>query len=184
MSHPTRVTKDPYEQIPELIQAANKKVKAQLREAIQNLSWQEFESSFMTQVLEALGFSSVEVTQATRDGGVDARCFYNRGIIRSEACVSVKQWKQKIGAGEVTKMKGIDGTHDTIVIFTSAVFTAPAKKVAKPQWNQQRTVVLIDGDLIVDTCFRERIGVKEVPIPAITEFVGLESESEESASYG
>lgn len=185
-SHPVRSLRDPYEQIPELIQAANKKVKEQLEEAIQNLSWQKFESNFMTQVLEALGFSSVEVTQATRDGGVDARCFYNRGIIRGEACVSAKGWKpkNKVGRPEVQRMLGIGGRHDTVIIFTSSKFTPDAKKEAEPQWNPQRTVVLIDGDLIVDTCFREKIGVEEAPLPVFSKFVGFESEQEEESLEG
>jgi HJR/Mrr/RecB family endonuclease len=135
----------------------------------------------MTQVLKALGFGSVEVTQRTRDGGVDAKCFYNRGIIRSEACVSAKLWKHKVGVGEVDRMKGLNGNHDTIIIFTSASFTKPAQEAAKPR-PRQSPVVLIDGDYIVDACFREGIGVKKVPIPAITEFVGLEPESEDSAT--
>jgi restriction endonuclease Mrr len=183
-SHSVRSLKDPVEQIPELIEASNEKAKKQLKEEISNLEWQEFESSFMTQVLEALGFSSVEVTQATRDGGVDARCFYNRGIIRSEACVSAKKWKQNVGPGEVREMKGLDGKHDTIIIFTSASFTPAAKKAAEPQWNPQRAVVLIDGNLIVDTCFSEQIGVKEVSLPVFSEFVGFEPEPEESISEG
>jgi len=180
--HPKRSSKNPIEEIPELIEATNKKVKKQLKEAIQNLTWQEFESSFMTQVLEALGFNSVEVTQKTKDGGVDARCFYNRGIIRSEACVSAKLWKQNVGVNEVNRMKGLWGTHDTIVIFTSASFTKPAKEAAKPR-PLQSPVVLIDGDYIVDACFRAGIGVSEVPdIPILTEFVGFEDESEDLES--
>ncbi len=111
VSHSARIKKDhdPYERISELIEASNESARKQLKEAIQNLSWQEFESSFMTQVLEALGFSSVEVTQRARDGGVDARCFYNRGIIRSEACVSAKQWKAKVPVREVQNMRGVRG---------------------------------------------------------------------------
>ncbi len=177
-SHSVRITKDqdPYERISELIEASNESVRNQLKEAIQNLSWQEFESSFMTQVLEALGFSSVEVTQATRDGGVDAKCFYNRGIIRSEACVSAKQWKSKVRVNEVRSMRGVGGNHDTVIIFTSSKFTPDAEKEAEPRPNSA-AVVLIHGDLIVDTCFREGIGIRKVPIPAISEFVGLESES-------
>lgn len=123
----------------------------------------------MTQVLEALGFNTVEVTQRTRDGGVDARCFYNRGIIRSEACVSAKKWKQSVGVGEVRGMRGVHGNHDTIIIFTSASFAKPAKEEAEKRHMNPATVVLIDGDLIVDTCFREGIGVKKIPIPTISQ---------------
>lgn len=178
-SHAKKPLKNPQVEIPEYIEAANNAVKKQLKEAIQNLSWQEFESSFMTQVLKALGFAAVEVTQRTRDGGVDARCFYNRGIIRSEAIVSAKLWKGNVGVNEVNRMKGINGNHDTVIIFTSASFKGPAKVAAKPS-PRQGPVFLIDGDYIVDTCFSEGIGVKSVATPDMKEFTGLEPESEET----
>ncbi len=171
------ILKDPAEQIPELIEAANRKTKEQLKEAIQKLSWREFESSFMAQVLEGLGFTSVEVTRAVKDGGIDATCRYSRGIVRSEAYVSAKRWKGNVGVNEVNQLKGLAGNADTGIIFTSASFTQKAKEAAEPTQNT-RSMVLIDIDLIVDACFSQNIGVEDVPMPTLSNFVGFDSESE------
>jgi len=143
------------------------------------MSWQEFESNFLIQIMEALGFRSIEITQKTRDGGKDAICKYKRGVVESEAIISAKKWKtQKVSADEVQRLRGIRGNADTAIIFTSSKFTDSAISEAMPSQNQ-RSVVLIDGDLIVETCFSSGIGVKEIKIPTLYEFIGFgEDEAE------
>ena len=172
------VVENAEEQIPLIIEKSNHKVKVELKKAILNLSWQEFESNFLVQIMEALGFRSIEITQKTRDGGKDAICKYKRGVVESEAIISAKKWtKQKVSADEVQRLRGIRGNADTAIIFTSSKFTPDAIKEAMPSQNQ-RSVVLIDGDLIVETCFSSGIGVKEIKIPTLYEFVGFEEEND------
>lgn len=134
----------------------------------------------MLQVLEALGFSSVEITQPTRDGGVDGKCRYTRGLVQSEAYVLAKRWnsKKNVDANEVDRLRGVKGVQDTGIIFTSASFTKGAKAAAEPE-SGGRFIVLIDGDLIVETCFAEEIGVKNVSLPVLSEFAGFDFDSEE-----
>lgn len=161
-------------QISAIIEAANIRARTDLKHAIGGLSWQEFESNFLARVLEALGFNAVEITQPTRDGGKDAYCRYKRGIVTSEAIVSAKHWKsKKVAADEVQRLRGIRGNADTAVIVTSSEFSAEAKTEAEPSQNQ-RSVVLIDGDLIVETCFTHSIGVKLVPLTSLYDFVGFD----------
>lgn len=169
-----RILSDYSTQIPALIEEANNRAKKRLKEEIGKLSWREFESNFMAQVLEALGFSSIEVTQSTRDGGVDAVCRYKRGIVSSEALVSAKHWKSnKVGPDEVQRVRGNVGNQDTGVIFTSSFFTDGAIEQARPVAGF-RSVVLIDGELIVETCFSQQIGVNGVNLPILSEFVGFD----------
>lgn len=169
-----KILGDYVEQIPILIEEANNTAKKRLKEEIGKLSWREFESNFMTQVLEALGFSSIEVTQSTRDGGVDAICRYRRGIVTSEAIVSAKHWKSnRVGPDEVQRVRGNIGNQDTGIIFTSSYFTDGAIEQAKPVAGF-RSIVLIDGNLIVETCFSEEIGVKSVNLPVLSEFSGFD----------
>ena len=101
--------------IPSLIAEANDMVRNQLKKAIGELTWRQFETNFLVQVLEALGFNSVEVTQATRDGGTDAYCTYKRGLVSSEAIVSAKHWRsanvpaqeiQRLGESRATRIPG------------------------------------------------------------------------------
>jgi len=170
-----------HERIPQFMEAANQVTRDRLRKAIAELTWQEFESNFLASVLEALGFNSVELTQLTRDGGKDAFCRYKRGIVSSEAIVSAKHWSgNKVGAAEVQRLRGIKGSADTGIIVTSSQFTDDAKTEAEPSQNQ-RAIVLIDGDLIVDTCIATGIGVRAVNLPTLYDFVGLRDEKSGAA---
>lgn len=167
-------TSDYSQVIQESIEKANSTVRQQLKKAIGNLSWQEFESNFLERVLEAFGFNEVQITQPTRDGGKDAICTYKRGIISSKAIVSAKHWaKGKVGVKEVRDLRGQKGDADTGVIITSSDFTEDAKHEAEPGQNQ-RTVVLVDGDLIVEACLVNTIGVEEVSLPTLYKFSGFE----------
>jgi restriction endonuclease Mrr len=165
--------------IPAFIETANSKIREQVKAAVSKLSWQEFESNFLSQILEALGFNSVEITQPTRDGGKDAICRYRRGIVNSEAFVSAKHWGggKRVAVDEVQRLRGLRGNADTGIIVTSSEFTQDAKREAEPS-QHQRTIVLIDGDLIVDTCMQHAIGVKPVNLPTLYQFVGFKEESE------
>lgn len=156
------------DQIPLLVQKSNDKVRKELKNQIANLSWQTFESNFLARILEALGFSEVELTQQTRDGGFDAFCSYKRGIVKSEAIVSAKHWKStsSVPDSEIDRLRGIPHQADTAIIVTSSKFTGPAKDKAKPAAGW-RSVVLIDGDLIVETCLKNAIGVDEVKLPIL-----------------
>lgn len=165
-----QILEKPNIQIPALIEAANKKVKEQLKDAISQITWREFESSFLTQILDALGFEDIQITQPTRDGGKDAYCNYKRGLVMSEAIVSAKHWKTKvIDASEIQRLRGIKGSSDTGIIVTSSSFSEAALAEAAPSQNQ-RAIVLIDGDLIVDTCFEKQIGVKIFNIQNLYEY--------------
>jgi hypothetical protein len=164
------------EQIPLLIEAANKEVKSKLNGDIEALKWQDFESSFLTDVLETLGFTQIQITKRTRDGGKDAECEYQRGIVRSKVIVSAKHWGKSgtpVGVDEVQRVRGIKTEADTAIIITSSTFTEDAKKEAAPGQGA-RTVVLIDGGLIVDACFKSGLGVEVMAsVPKLVRFTGL-----------
>jgi hypothetical protein len=163
------ILRNPNSQIPALIEAANDKVKKQLKEKISHLSWREFESLFLIQILEALGFEDIVITPPTRDGGKDALCKYKRGLVQNEAIVSAKHWtKKKIDASEIQRIRGIQGNADTGIIVTSSKFSSDALREAQPSQNQ-RSIVLIDGDLIVEICFTKQIGVKVVTVQNLYE---------------
>lgn len=167
------------DQIPKLIEAANDRVKAALTKEIKQMEWKEFESSFMRQVLEALGFSSIEVTQPTRDKGIDGRCTYSRGLVQSTALISAKHWsKNTVGADEVHKMRGKNDPADTAIIFTSSKFSVDAIEDAQPV-GAMRAVVLIDGKQIVDACFNNGVGIETIQLPKLSKFTGFERSDED-----
>jgi hypothetical protein len=147
---------------------ANSQVDEQIRERLERMHWRTFEDTFLTQVLERLGFQNVQITQATRDGGVDARITYKRGLVEARAIVSAKRWttKNSVGTEEVHRMRGIKGEEDTAIIITTSKFSADAKREAKPGQNQ-RAVYLIDGDELVSICKQFSIGVKPASLPQL-----------------
>ncbi|MCI5130816.1 MAG: restriction endonuclease [Candidatus Electrothrix sp. EH2] len=166
-------------EIPELIEEHNERVRSQLKEEIGKLTWQEFESNFLENVLEALGFTDITITERSHDGGKDAVCSYKRGLVQSQALVSAKHWKsQSVQLDEVQRMRGISSNADSAVIVTSAKFASGAIEEAKPSQNQ-RAVVLVDGDLLVETCLEHGIGVSERKLPALYTFRGFSFTEEE-----
>ena len=90
------------------------------------------------------------------------------GIVSHEAIVSAKHWnRQDVGPGEVRQMRGIVSNADTGIIVTSSNFTNGAVSEAEKTMPGYRTVILIDGDLIVETCIKEGLGVEEVELPKL-----------------
>ncbi len=147
------------------IKSKNEHVGTEIREWLEHMEWRVFESTFLTRVLEALGFEDVEITQATRDGGADARVRYKRGIVEARAIVSAKRWNSRsVPVDEVRYLRGINGDEDTAIVITNGSFTKDAQEAARPSQNM-RIVYLIDGDSLIDVCKRNEIGVKRVSLP-------------------
>jgi restriction endonuclease Mrr len=151
----------------------NEAVGGEIRAWLQHMDWRTFESTFLTRVLEALGFQDVQITQATRDGGADARVAYRRGVVEARAIVSAKRWTTRtVPVDEVRMLRGIKGDEDTAIIVTTGRFSPDAQAEAKPGQNQ-RVVYLIDGDQLIEVCKRNQIGVKKVQL---TELLILDPE--------
>jgi hypothetical protein len=120
------------------IQERNERVGDDIRSWLQRMDWRTFESTFLTRVLEALGFQDVQITQATRDGGVDARVTYRRGIIEARAIVSAKRWTAKtVPVEEVRMLRGLQGDEDTAIVVT----TGDSAKRRSMRHGQVRTSV-------------------------------------------
>lgn len=152
------------EKIAEQVAAANSLVEKSLQEHISGLTWQEFESGFLSRLLESLGFQDVTITQPTKDGGQDAVCTYQFGFIQSTAVVSAKHWRsQTVGLDEVQRIRGVAGFDRTPMIVTSSRFTKDAIADAQPKPGFQ-PVILIDGEFIVKACFEKGFLVQEVEL--------------------
>jgi restriction endonuclease Mrr len=149
------------------IQEKNERVGDDIGSWLHRMDWRTFESTFLTRVLEALGFQDVQITQATRDGGVDARVTYRRGIVEARAIVSAKRWGSRtVPVEEVRMLRGLKGEEDTAIVVTTGHFSQDAQDEARPGQNQ-RIVYLIDGDKLIDVCKRQQIGVKKVHLPEL-----------------
>jgi len=163
----------PVDPVPDLIKKTNALVQAELKASLENLSWQHFESNFLEHILDALGFSGISIARRPQNGCTDSLYVYDRGLAQSEAILSAKHWSSSnVGAVEVQRMRGIKGDAETAIIVTSSNFTAGAIKEAKPSQNQ-RSIVLVDGDLIAQTCLKHEIGATKRVLPALYSFSGF-----------
>jgi hypothetical protein len=63
-------------------------------------------------------------------------------------------------------LRGIKGDEDTAIVVTTGHFTPDAENEARPGQGQ-RLVYLIDGNMLVDVCKRNQIGVKKVVLPEL-----------------
>jgi restriction endonuclease Mrr len=175
------------QQVEAQIVEANRKVDEEVAARLRGMSWRAFEDTFLTRVLEKLGFQNVQVTQPTRDGGVDARVTYKRGLVEARAIVSAKRWsKASVPVAEVRNLRGIYGEEDTAIVITTGRFTEEARQEAIPRPNM-RAVYLIDGDQLSEICKEHDIGVKKATLPPLLmideeAFTELEEEVSGSAS--
>jgi len=164
---------------------ANREVDDDIGVRLRAMSWRAFEASFLSRVLEKLGFQNVQVTQPTKDGGVDARVSYKRGLVEARAIVSAKRWsKASVPVAEVRNLRGIYGEEDTAIVVTTGKFTEEARQEAVPRPNM-RAVYLIDGAQLVQICKEHEIGVKKAALPPLLmineeEFADVEDEVAES----
>jgi restriction endonuclease Mrr len=176
---------DPVQRIEAEIHRQNAAIDEKIREWLRKMDWRTFESKFLTQLLEKLGFQEVEVTQATRDGGVDARVSYRRGVVSAKALVSAKHWSGgTVSVTEVRNVRGIPGDEDTAIIVTSGSFTTEAVGEAAKRAGVFRLVYLIDGNGIVNACKQHGIGVTRRQLPELFELdssflLGVDEEEEE-----
>lgn len=156
-------------ELKERIEKANKEIEDRIRKWLEAMDWRTFEADLLKQVLEALGFQEVEITRPTRDGGLDARVKYRRGIIEAQAIVSAKKWKPSatVGVSVVRELRGAPGDEDTAIIVTTGQFSAEAQNEAKQHQLGLRNVYLIDGATLVEVCKRHRIGIQERELPKL-----------------
>ena len=147
------------------VEEANSIVRKELKAYIAKLTWQDIESDFLSELLNALGFQDITITQPTKDGGQDARCTYMMGgLVAHEAVISAKHWRgQPVGLGEVQRIRGVAGPGCTPIIITSSRFTKYAIEGARRVPGQQ-PVVLIDGNFIINACIEKRFLVQEVDL--------------------
>jgi restriction system protein len=154
----------------ELYEEYEASFRAQLLERLQDLSPREFEY-LARRLLIAYGFLSVQVTQVSRDGGIDGHGKLRLGLATMNVAFQCKKWQANVGRPEVDKFRGaIQGEFEQGVFFTTSDFTPDArdaslKKGAVP-------IILLNGESIVNLMIEKGLGVERVPLYAYYERPG------------
>lgn len=139
-----------------------------LLEILQSMDPYGFER--LTQrILRECGFSQVEVTKKSGDGGIDGigKLRIN-GIFSFNVAFQCKRYSGVVGAGEVRDFRGsLTKNIEKGVLITTGSFSKAAKFEATDPGKQQ--IDLIDGEGLIDKIAEYAIGVREVKSYEINE---------------
>ncbi|MCL2002692.1 MAG: restriction endonuclease [Oscillospiraceae bacterium] len=113
-------------------------------------------------LLRECGFSHVEVTKKSGDGGIDGHGKWKiNGIFSFNVAFQCKRYGDVVGAGDIRDFRGSLTTDIEKGIFiTTGTFSRAAKEEASKPGKQQ--IDLIDGEELLDKIAEYGIGVKEV----------------------
>lgn len=133
--------------------------KEQLMEVIiKNLSPTSFEK-LIQRILREKGFTQVEVTGRSGDGGIDGKGIAKiNGILSFYIIFQCKRYTGKVSAKEIRDFRGsMVGRTDKGLFITTGSFTRPA--IEEATRDGAPTIDLIDGDKLADKLKELRLGV-------------------------
>ena len=141
---------------------------------LQNEIYKYFESGyefedFLKPYLIKIGLDEVEVTQRSKDGGIDLKAirkgvgdFSETDITHYYIQAKRNNFKNNVGVKTIRELKGtIPFGHKGILITTSN-FTSECEKEASN--DPSKPVILIDGKSLVMSCIDNKIGFVFKPI--------------------
>ena len=113
-------------------------------------------------LLRECGFSDVQVTRKTGDGGIDGTGKLKiQGIFSFNVAFQCKRYKGAVGAAEIREFRGSLGTNiEKGVLITTGAFTRAAKEEASAEGK--RLIDLMDGEELIDKLAEYGIGLNEV----------------------
>ncbi len=142
------------------IEQHNRRVRQSRYKALLDMEPADFEE-LIGRLLAEIGFEDIEVTQRSRDGGIDVRgTLVVGGVIRTRMAVQVKRWqpRNRVQAPTVQQVRGSLGTHEQGLIITTSDFTPGARHEAdRPN---AVPVALMNGEQLVDLLVAHGIGVQ------------------------
>ena len=114
-------------------------------------------------ILREAGFTRVEVTGRSGDGGIDGHGVLRVKLVSFQVLFQCKRYKDTVSSPVIRDFRGaMQGRADKGLIMTTGRFTADARKEATR--DGAPAIDLIDGDELCDLLKELKIGVK-------TEFV-------------
>lgn len=139
-----------------------------LADILQNMDPYGFER-LAQRVLRECGFTQVEVTKKSGDGGIDGTGKLRiNGIFSFNVAFQCKRYKGQVGAAEIRDFRGSLTTDiEKGVMITTGTFSKAAKEEASNPGKQQ--IDLIDGEDFIEKIAEYGIGVHPVTTYEIDE---------------
>jgi restriction system protein len=118
--------------------------------------------------LRESGFTRVEVTGKSGDGGIDGIGVLRVNLVSFRVVFQSKRWKSAVGSQEVRLFQSaMLGRADKGLIMTTGTFTAEARKEATR--DGAPAVDLVDGEGLCDLLKDLKLGVTPVTDYAVNE---------------
>ena len=119
-------------------------------------------------VLRESGFTKVDVTQATHDGGIDGKGILQvNDFLTFRVEFQCKRYSGSVGPDVVQKLRGaMSGSADRGLIVTTGNFTQGAKREATRE--DKVPIELVDGDELIDKLRELGLGVSTEMVPKVT----------------
>lgn len=120
---------------------------------------------FCMKLLKVYGFSNVEVTQKSHDGGIDGYGRLKVGLAHMNVAFQCKRWDNTtISRKEIDAFRGaIQGEYEQGIFFTTSTFTKEALRFSIKQGAVP--IILIDGDMVVDFMIEKQFGIEHEDLP-------------------
>lgn len=136
--------------------------RSKLLDKLYELTPTQFEH-FGKHLLTVYGFIQMQVTQVSRDGGIDGHGLLKVGLARMEVAFQCKRWEGNVPRPEVDKFRGaIQGSYEQGIFFTTSDFSSGAKEASIKKGAVP--VILLNGESIVDLMIEKEFGVLKKPL--------------------
>lgn len=145
----------------EMLEMESVNWREQITSILQNLDPYAFER-LAQRLLRECGFSDVQVTKRSGDGGIDGTGKLRiQGIFSFNVAFQCKRYKGQVGAGAIRDFRGSLGTNiEKGVLITTGAFTKAAKDEASSEGK--RLIDLMDGEELINKLAEYGIGLNEV----------------------
>lgn len=139
-----------------------------LADILQNMDPYGFER-LAQRLLRECGFTDVQVTKKSGDGGIDGNGkLAINGIFSFHVAFQCKRYKGSVGAGEIRDFRGSLPTNiEKGVMITTGTFSKAAREEAASPGKQQ--IDLMDGEALIDKIVQYGLGVKPITVYEIDE---------------
>jgi restriction system protein len=118
-------------------------------------------------LLREAGFTRVEVTGRSGDGGIDGAGVLRVNLLSFQVIFQCKRWQGSVSSPVVRDFRGaMVGRADKGLIITTGSFTAEARKEATR--DGAPAIDLIDGEALCELLKELKIGVKVEMVPQVT----------------
>ena len=151
-------------QVRNLYDSYLKDFKTNILAQLKKMNAYDFEK-FCMQLLKVYGFINMDVTQKSRDGGIDGHGKLKVGLAHMNVAFQCKRWDNTtISRKEIDAFRGaIQGEYEQGIFFTTSTFSMEARRYSIKQGAVP--VILIDGNMIVEFMIEKQFGIEHDDLP-------------------